>query len=250
MSGWNSTVSIRRASRIHESWHETIDGRSRFKLIPLSTKQKQNQVDQFLLCQVFLLFRLQSFRWHGGIPQGQICDLKHASHPNKTSRPTRQPDRVGGWCFSSDRIEQFTETVHHLHFHREVTSFSRKTSKCGPQVHVHASQYQLETPKIEGICFVHQNQSPSIPTTCYSHFLAISPRFWNSGSGSWQKGVVLECGTRATEMDSMDRLLVGWIGSCWMFFLTTLVTGSCPAGPLQFLKGVTLSHKSARNTWA
>lgn len=143
-------------------------------------------------------------------------------------------------------LEQFTETVHHLHSHREVTSFSRKTSKCGLQVHVHTSQYQLETPKITGILFYfHHNQWPSIPTTCYSHFLAISPRFWNSGSGSWQKGVVLECGTRATEMDSMDRLLVGWIGSCWMFFLTTLVTGLCPAGPFAVFEA---SHISQQET--
>ena len=43
-------------------------------------KTETNQVHQFLLCQVFLCF--------GSSPQGQIYDLKHASHPNKTSRPT------------------------------------------------------------------------------------------------------------------------------------------------------------------
>lgn len=45
------------------------------------------------------------------------------------------------------------------------------------------------------VLFIITNRLPS--QRLASHFLA-SPRFWNSGSGSWQKGVVLECGTRAT----------------------------------------------------
>ena len=254
---------IRKASIIRESWHETIDGRSRFKLIPLPTKQKRIKWINSYFAKCAKCFSVSAPR----SPRPDLRPEARFAPKQDVSSDAFSRRRVGGWCFSSDiahnttrfhnlcilwrifkrtgMLEQFTETVHHLHFHREVTSFARKTSKCGLQVHVHASQYQLETPKIKGICFVHHNQWPSIPTTCYSHFLAISPRFWNSGSGSWQKGVVLECGTRATEMDSMDPLLVGWIGSCWMFFYTTLVTGSCPAGPFAVFEA---SHVSQQET--
>lgn len=164
VSWWNSTISIRRASRIHESWHETIDGRSRFKLKAFTHKTETNQVDQFLLCQVFLCFG--SCPSAGTVAFPKARSATWSTLRTQTRRLVRRVSRrrVGGWCFSSNiahnttlfphfvyfmkdslkrtgMLEQFTEHVHHLHFHREVTSFSRKTSKCGLQVHVHTSQH-------------------------------------------------------------------------------------------------------------
>ena len=190
MSWWNSTISIRRASRIHESWHETIDGKIKIQIDTFTHKTETNQVDQFLLCQVFLLFWLQSFRALDTFPKARSATW--STLRTQTRRLVRRLSRrrVGGWCFSSD-IAHNTTLVHNLvilwriywrgreclntspklstisTFTVKLHPFPEKTSKCGLQVHVHTShQYQLETPKIEGIFYFHHNQWPSIPTTC------------------------------------------------------------------------------------
>lgn len=107
---------IRRVSIIRESWHETIDGRSRFKLIPLPTKQKQNQVDQFLLyqvCQVFLCFCSSPFGLWTRSPRPDLRPEARFAPKQDVSSDASAGGELGGWCFSSD-IAHNTTRFHDL----------------------------------------------------------------------------------------------------------------------------------------
>ena len=123
---------IRRASRMHESWHETIDARSKIKLIPLPKTSETNQLDQFLL---YLpndsLFWLQSFslraRAFSKARSATWSSLR--TQTRRLVRHVRSRGGLGGWLGSVMRSHSklFGEVLYRSRV-VEVNSVSARTS--------------------------------------------------------------------------------------------------------------------------
>ena len=119
----------------HNTWIMTWSYRRKIKIQidTFTRKTETNQVDQFLLCQVFLCFGSSPFGLWTRSPRPDLRPEARFAPKQDVSSDILSRRRVGGWCFSSD-VAHNTKRFHTLCILWRIFSRGRECLSNSPKL--------------------------------------------------------------------------------------------------------------------